>query len=762
MTYPNTVISMPSQLFTMRSSFKAVANGSVYIGEVDTDPTIPTNQIQVYIEQENGTLVPVAQPIKINSAGFLTASGQVQKFVLTNTEYSMTVQNSYGVDEFYFPRVYDQGISAALEVEERLLGPGAKIYRGSNGQYIQNGDVIPSENPPYTHLAVPINGKTEDVAMSPVSTGVVSGLTEIGATIGVTPVSFYNSDVRVFPTINDLIASAAKETQKVSTLGRIFSGDGGGADYLVVSESTYQSLIGNGNGTSALGNGGDGTSEFYDVTLNSGLIAYKLKRDVVFTEELCDISDPSAVAGAFVASGHHGGKLYHMRDVVSNYITIDGSNKAWALLGHGKLTLADDQDNMVLRIDNCTEFMSVRLKHIDGNKFNQSPESRNLGAGLRFFNCMGGYEAVGVKTTNNHSGAGILVIDNASDPEVFDVPVCRIAFCEVRDCGDESFDLNSDGIFVNSDRCETYMNVVDTVTDYALAFDYSQNTKAWGNRCYNFLVAAGILGVKNFELYSNHFENGQLGVDVTLAGNDAIAPYISDGVKIHDNTVKNITVPGGLSGDAYKVDHSAKNVEIYSNTADGFLGRGFVSTCSDAFIHDNTAIGLVGQTGYFIGGSRTRFFDNESRDENGNSLIHNIASDLLVIDDRNSTYQRTSRTVTPTIGVSTRVAYLRSTGNNAAAILTMRVSQYYQGLGSKVVERKLKCNLTSNVFSFSQLSVVGDSSDIALTATPMSSGVAEITVNVTSGSATSATIQLEIVSISEANLGTIYIADRLR
>ncbi|MBY7909970.1 hypothetical protein KW420_09315 [Vibrio fluvialis] len=187
----NTVINMPSQLFTMRSSFKAVANGSVYIGEVDTDPTIPTNQIQVYIEQENGTLVPVAQPIKINSAGLLTASGQVQKFVLTNAEYSMTVQNSYGVDEFYFPRVYDQGISVALEVEERLIGQGAKIYRGSNGKYVQNGDVVPSENPEYTHLSITISGKVEDVRMSSLASGLVSDLTENSATIDGEPITLH-------------------------------------------------------------------------------------------------------------------------------------------------------------------------------------------------------------------------------------------------------------------------------------------------------------------------------------------------------------------------------------------------------------------------------------------------------------------------------------------------------------------------------------------------------------------------------------------
>ncbi|EKO3434929.1 hypothetical protein NTH51_002210 [Vibrio fluvialis] len=223
----NTVISMPSQLFTMRSSFKAVANGSVYIGEVDTDPTITTNQIQVYIEQENGTLVPVSQPIKINSAGLLTASGQVQKFVLTNTEYSMAVLNAYGVQEHYFPRVYDQGISAALEVEERVLGVGVEIYRGKNGQYVENGDVIPSKNPPYTHLTIPINGRAKTVAMSPVASGVVSGLTETSATIGGAVVGLSNAAREVL-SIKDLPISASEGNRIFVRSFYANSGRGGG------------------------------------------------------------------------------------------------------------------------------------------------------------------------------------------------------------------------------------------------------------------------------------------------------------------------------------------------------------------------------------------------------------------------------------------------------------------------------------------------------------------------------------------------------
>ena len=41
----STVIGMPSQLFTASRSFKALANGKVYVGQVDTDPSIPINQI---------------------------------------------------------------------------------------------------------------------------------------------------------------------------------------------------------------------------------------------------------------------------------------------------------------------------------------------------------------------------------------------------------------------------------------------------------------------------------------------------------------------------------------------------------------------------------------------------------------------------------------------------------------------------------------------------------------------------------------------
>lgn len=100
----NVIVSMPSQLFTMARSFKAVANGEIYIGKIDTDPVNPENRIQVYVENEDGSHVPVSQPIIINAAGYPVYNGQIAKFV-TVQGHSMAVYDAYGAKQFYFPNV---------------------------------------------------------------------------------------------------------------------------------------------------------------------------------------------------------------------------------------------------------------------------------------------------------------------------------------------------------------------------------------------------------------------------------------------------------------------------------------------------------------------------------------------------------------------------------------------------------------------------------------------------------------------------------
>ncbi|EOL7118429.1 phage head-binding domain-containing protein [Escherichia coli] len=100
----NVIVSMPSQLFTMARSFKAVANGKIYIGKIDTDPVNTANQIPVYVESEDGSHIPVSQPIIINAAGYPVYNGQIAKFV-TVQGHSMAVYDAYGAQQFNFPNV---------------------------------------------------------------------------------------------------------------------------------------------------------------------------------------------------------------------------------------------------------------------------------------------------------------------------------------------------------------------------------------------------------------------------------------------------------------------------------------------------------------------------------------------------------------------------------------------------------------------------------------------------------------------------------
>ncbi|MDM3203061.1 phage tailspike protein [Citrobacter sp. Cf097] len=100
----NIVVSMPSQNFTLARSFKANANGKIYIGQIDTDPVNPANQIPVYLENEDGSHVQVAQPLIINAGGYPVYNGQIAKFV-TVQGHSMAVYDAFNAQQFYFPNV---------------------------------------------------------------------------------------------------------------------------------------------------------------------------------------------------------------------------------------------------------------------------------------------------------------------------------------------------------------------------------------------------------------------------------------------------------------------------------------------------------------------------------------------------------------------------------------------------------------------------------------------------------------------------------
>lgn len=97
-------IGMPSPPFVRLDRFAAVANGKIFIGTVDTDPTVEANQVQVYIEGEDRVLVPIPQPVNIGISGYPVYNGQVVK-IISKVESSMAVLDANDVQQFYFPNI---------------------------------------------------------------------------------------------------------------------------------------------------------------------------------------------------------------------------------------------------------------------------------------------------------------------------------------------------------------------------------------------------------------------------------------------------------------------------------------------------------------------------------------------------------------------------------------------------------------------------------------------------------------------------------
>jgi hypothetical protein len=83
---------------------RPVYNGSIYIGDPDTDPEIVGNQKSISIQQEDGTIIPVSQPLTTNAGGLPTYGGETVA-VLVDGDYSLKVLNSSGSQVYYVPAI---------------------------------------------------------------------------------------------------------------------------------------------------------------------------------------------------------------------------------------------------------------------------------------------------------------------------------------------------------------------------------------------------------------------------------------------------------------------------------------------------------------------------------------------------------------------------------------------------------------------------------------------------------------------------------
>lgn len=125
------IVTLGYEYFPDPTKGRPVFNGSIYVGEPDTDPTIPSNQKSISVIEEDGTVVPVSQPVNTGAGGVPLYNGSPVQLQVDG-EYSLAVLNGSGSQVYYLASgfknilssevLYNQGDAGAVDrtVESKL------------------------------------------------------------------------------------------------------------------------------------------------------------------------------------------------------------------------------------------------------------------------------------------------------------------------------------------------------------------------------------------------------------------------------------------------------------------------------------------------------------------------------------------------------------------------------------------------------------------------------------------------------------------
>lgn len=102
--YALTIVRLGPEYFPESDRSRALSNGYIYVGEPDLDPSVPANQKDLSVQQEDGSIVTVTQPIRTSAGGVPVYNGSPVT-LLVSGNYSLLVQDSLGSQEYYVPSV---------------------------------------------------------------------------------------------------------------------------------------------------------------------------------------------------------------------------------------------------------------------------------------------------------------------------------------------------------------------------------------------------------------------------------------------------------------------------------------------------------------------------------------------------------------------------------------------------------------------------------------------------------------------------------
>ncbi len=102
------IVKLNPAYFPDPSVGKPIANADIFVGIPDLDPEVPANQKQISVQQEDGTIVDISQPISTGAGGTPLYLGSPVT-ILVDGNYSLKVLSKQGSQIYSIPNVPGEG-----------------------------------------------------------------------------------------------------------------------------------------------------------------------------------------------------------------------------------------------------------------------------------------------------------------------------------------------------------------------------------------------------------------------------------------------------------------------------------------------------------------------------------------------------------------------------------------------------------------------------------------------------------------------------
>ena len=116
-------------------------NGQIYVGKPDLDPTVVINQKQLNVIEENGTVVPVAQPFTLSAGGVPVYNGNPVRLDVTGN-YSIKILSKLGAQVYYIANVFEGEPVTDASLPDLLINDLSQAYEFDTALLMTNSAIV--------------------------------------------------------------------------------------------------------------------------------------------------------------------------------------------------------------------------------------------------------------------------------------------------------------------------------------------------------------------------------------------------------------------------------------------------------------------------------------------------------------------------------------------------------------------------------------------------------------------------------------------